>query len=127
MYSYGNTVNVEKMLGRTIKEVRGLEQYSDEVVVEMDNGDTFTFLHFQDCCESVSLEDFILTGELVGPAARVYESSDGKDGDYETETWTFYRIETMKGSLFMRWVGSSNGYYSEAVDIVFKEADNATV
>ena len=80
----------------------------------------------QDCCESVYIEDIVGDlDDLVGtPLLLVEEVSnyDGEskyeDGEYsESETWTYYRFRTMKGSVDIRWYGTSNGYYSESVDI----------
>lgn len=127
--NWDKRVQMEKLLGHEIIEVQGLEQYSETVTLFTKEG-KFWFEHSQDCCESVSLEDFTLMGEMTGVVMRAYESTDDATTEntgqqyLESGTWTFYRIETPRGSLFMRWLGTSNGYYSEGVDLYYEEGRN---
>lgn len=88
-------------------------------LVDSDGLNIHLFLHEQDCCEDVHLED--ITGDLtdlVGypllQAELVKEqSTSGEWGD--STTWSFYKFATIKGSVTVRWYGNSNGYYSEEV------------
>jgi hypothetical protein len=106
------------MLGKVMDDV---SSSGDEMVFKSNDGKVFKFLHYQDCCESVSIEDVIGDlSDLIGSPMLVAEeisSDDTPELEYEPEscTWTFYKFSTVKGSVTVRWLGTSNGYYSESV------------
>lgn len=108
---------VEDLIGKVIVEVSGLEEYSNEVHIRTTE-EVYTFYHEQDCCEVVLLEDYEMDGDLNGATIlSAEEVESGYEDACESGTWTFYKVETTKGGLWMRWLGESNGYYSEAVYI----------
>ena len=93
-----------------------------------EGGPSFRLEHQQDCCESVWLED--VTGDLAdlvgSPIIMAEESTESDAGDgCEHTTWTYYKLGTAKGYVTLRWCGTSNGYYSEAVDLFELEGDRA--
>ena len=98
-----------------------MEKHSDKVDIYTECGDIYRFLHEQECCEEVWLEDFDaevekLRGSVVLSAELV--SNTQEDTGWGSQTWTFYKIETNKGGIWMRWLGESNGYYSEEVSFI---------
>jgi hypothetical protein len=112
-------MDIKELIGKKIIAIEGCEPQSEVVTFKTDGG-TFRMFHYQDCCESVRVEDVDgMPAELAGATViNAEESSNkGEDGKYgESNTWTFYRIWTDKGPLNLRWLGQSNGYYSESVD-----------
>jgi hypothetical protein len=105
------------LVGKHIHTIDGLEKGSEKVVFRCLEGN-YVMKHTQDCCENVSVEDVIGdVNDIMGWAIPVAEQSV-EDGDlkYGSSTWTFYKLDTIKGGITIRWYGSSNGYYSETVD-----------
>jgi hypothetical protein len=96
----------------------------EEITIVTDRG-TATFLHCQDCCEQVGIDD--VNGDwndLIGfPLFVAEERSNQEDVDYGSITWTFYTFRGLKGSVDVTWRGESNGYYSESVDYKWKASD----
>lgn len=117
-------IEISGLLGQTLKSITG-NKGDTVVVLETTNGDRYVMYHEQERCEDVYLED--VAGELsdlVGsPLIQAEESSeDPTEGDFESATWTFYKLATINGYVTLRWFGQSNGYYSESVSIMHYEA-----
>lgn len=86
----------------------------------------YKMYHEDDCCESVIIEDIVGDlSDLEGtPILKAEVRTSAKETPIDPEeyiddsnTWTFFELATIKGSVTIRWWGSSNGYYSEDVDI----------
>ena len=116
-HSVDTDEGMPKMVGKTFVKVH---QVDGDLVFETGDGEVFVFTHFQDCCEFVYIEDIAGSlDDLVGTPLLQAEEVEGEtldpvDND-ESFTWTFYKFATIKGSVTVRWYGSSNGYYSESV------------
>jgi hypothetical protein len=112
---------MQRLVGEVIKSIKGLEKDSEEVFIYTESGLIFNFYREQFYCENVRLIDFELDNDLSGALVLSAEEVEGESViDDEADipaTWAFYKIETIKGDLFMRWLGESNGYYSEAVNL----------
>jgi hypothetical protein len=116
---------LSELIGKTIASI---DKSYDELIFNMEDGTKYKMYHSQDCCESVSIEDIIGDlDDLIGtPILRASEDTNSsnhpinKQFDWEPEsfTWTFYNFATIKGYVTIRWLGTSNGYYSESVSFV---------
>lgn len=112
---YDNHVDVSDMLGKTFSRV-----VSDGDTVTFENDEVrYVLYHQEDCCESVVVEDIIgdLDDLVNWPLliSREDTNADGPELNEESYTWTFYNFATFKGYVTIRFLGTSNGYYSEDV------------
>ena len=94
--------------------------YQDiEVHFYTECGKHYKMHHVQDCCENVYLNDIIGDlCDLIGSKIIMSEETvnDPSYDDYgESSTWTFYKFATVHGYVTLRWIGTSNGHYSESV------------
>lgn len=124
--------SLSMMVGKTIIETTPVEKGVEHFGFRMDDGAVYVFYHDQDCCESVEVEDvcgeisdligssLLQAEEVTSTDARPKDPFTGEQCDLEYEdsqTWTFYKFATIKGSVTIRWLGQSNGCYSEGVTL----------
>ena len=122
---YTDVTNFTNMVGVTMSKIEGA--VGDEVMTFVaEDGRRFVFWYEHDCCASCNVEDIVGDlSDLVGsPIVEAEEVSNyapegdpfaKRDWKPDSYTWTFYRFSTAKGTVTIRWLGESNGYYSESV------------
>lgn len=126
-YDYDSyKVDITELIGKVITDIKFTDK---EILIEIDDFNEncvyYLFKHEQDCCEQVWLDDIsgylddiierpILKAEERISKDEVYPKSKRLDSSV---TWTFYTIATFNGYVDLRWVGTSNGYYSESISI----------
>lgn len=112
-------VGISELLGETIEklDITHTEESPHEILFICKSGRKFLMHHEQDCCERVLLID--TAGDLIdlidNPVLVAEEETNQEEHPTTSETWTFYKLATIKGSVTLRWHGESNGYYSESV------------
>jgi hypothetical protein len=132
---------IEELIGQTLTSVI-INEENDVAFFVTTEGATYEMEHRQDCCETVyiqdvcgDIEDLLYTPIVMAEGVSSYTGSEAKlvaeasaramltnkptltelEEHLDSFTWTFYKIGTNKGSVTIRWLGESNGYYSESV------------
>lgn len=114
-------IKFDDLLGKVITKIKQSKDYT-KLIFEVIDGSKYLMYHEQDCCEDVYIDDVVGDfNDIVGyKVLRAYETSNHMYSEVwdESHTWTFYSLSTIKGSVTIKWIGSSNGFYSEAVDFI---------
>lgn len=119
--SYNNIVEFSTLKGKVFTNVYKSEFNSQDFIIFENDTEKYIMTHDQDCCESVYIESIVgCLDDLIGTEILIANESGNtgvEDDGHDTFTWTFYNLATIKGYVDIRWYGSSNGYYSERVDL----------
>jgi len=113
--------NISDLVGKIMVNV--VNDDNTEIIFFADNGGKWKLYHEQECCEDVFIEDIIgdlsdLVGFPILIAEEICSDDIPRNSDEMSFTWTFYKLATIKGSVTIRWYGTSNGYYSESVNFI---------
>lgn len=109
------------MIGAVITEVKG-DVGSEKLQLLAEDGRQFVFFHSQSCCETVEVADIVgdpsdlLNAPILSAESVSSDAAPDLSHEHESYTWTFYKFQTTKGAVTVRWLGYSNGYYSEEVE-----------
>lgn len=117
----------EELLGKTLVNIEN--RNNEEIVFTTTEGDVYKLFHNQDCCETVMVEDIcgnledlvespLTEAEEVTNVDEPFVKQEGRNYEPDSYTWTFYKLRTEKGCVTIRWLGESNGYYSESVSFI---------
>jgi len=113
-------VDFDALVGEVLEAI-DVDKEKDQILFTTRSGRQFLIHHEQDCCETVEIvgQDgcFLkLVGKPIVEAREIaIDTSDDDNSDSQTTTTLVFRVDGE--TVISRWVGDSNGYYSESVDI----------
>lgn len=126
--TWDNRSRIEALDGKVVKFIDlDLDRDDGEIRIECEDGSVFLFHHQQDCCEYVNIVDVKgdpvkLQGYKLKVSEEVIRDPDKEEFPdrlefAESSTLTTHTFKTTEETLVVKWIGTSNGYYSESVDI----------
>lgn len=107
--------DVAVLVGKTPKAITF--PADDQMIIELDTGERYSIEHYHNCCESVCIHEVFGNNDLIGfPLESVTEDHPdfpvpNKDEYDICWEWTVYTFKNAKGTLVVKWYGSSNGCY----------------
>ena len=120
MYDYPT---LQELIGKTLTKAHVKD---GALLFEANDGSKYRLDGDVYCCNSPATVEDVCGDlkDLVGsPLLQAEEVSSGDapenppEGTQESYTWSFYKFATVKGRVTVRFLGSSNGYYSETATL----------
>ncbi len=112
-------VEFSVLVGEVLDAV-DIDKRKDQILLTTRSGRQFLVYHEQDCCESVRIVgqdgnfEKLIGKPIVEARDNAVDTSE-EAADSQTTTTLIFRVDGE--TVISRWVGDSNGYYSESVDI----------
>jgi len=113
-------VQPETLIGEVLTSI-DIDEREQKILLTTASGRLVMIHHYQECCESVEICGTdgawrTLVGKPIESVSVDEVDCDHEDdADSRTRTNIAFRVDG--ATVISRWVGDSNGYYSESVDI----------
>lgn len=113
-------MNVESIIGETLTYV-DIDDSNEQILLTTKSGKQIRIYHSQDCCESVHIEDthgswHDLLGKVIIDATHEEDRENDPPKNEESWTRTTLTFKVNDATVINKWIGTSNGYYSESVN-----------
>ncbi len=115
-----NRVKFDVLVGEVLDSV-DIDREENQILLTTRSGRRFMVYHEQDCCESVRMVgqngsfDELIGKPIVEARDFAVDTSEEAIDSSQTTTTLVFRVDDQ--TVISRWIGDSNGYYSESVDI----------
>lgn len=111
-------MDIKSLIGETLTHIDTND--CDQILLTTESGRKIMFYHSQSCCESVGIVDtqgnwHELLGKVIIDADEEIMGISENEYDSGTETKLIFKVND--ATVISRWIGTSNGYSSESVDI----------
>ena len=122
--TYVNKSILDSLVGETLTHI-DINEAGNEIMLTTESNKIIRIYHEQDCCESVGIEDtegnwHDLIGKVIIEASEdVRPAGDPAPKYPDSWTRTDLKFRVDGATVISRWIGESNGYYSESVDIEY--------
>jgi hypothetical protein len=113
-------VEFSDLVGEVLEAV-DIDGGENQILLTTRSGRRFMVYHEQDCCESVRMVgqdgsfDKLIGKPIVEARGSAVDTSEEATDSSQTTTTLVFRVDDQ--TVISRWIGDSNGYYSESVDI----------
>lgn len=115
-------MEINELIGEILTHI-DVDEDNNEIMLTTESGRIIKIFHYQDCCESVRIEDtegnwHTLIGKVITDASEeVFPEGDPPPEYSDSWTRTVLTFKVDNSTVISRWIGESNGYYSESVNI----------
>jgi len=113
-------VEFSALVGEVLDSV-DIDKKENQILLTTRSGRRFLVYHEQDCCESVAISgqdgsfDKLIGKPIVEARDIAVDTSEEAIDSSQTTTTLVFRVDDQ--TVISRWIGDSNGYYSESVEI----------